>query len=89
MFLSEAMASGKPVVSTKVGAIPEVVDDGKTGLLVEPNNPQQLAAAVLKLAGNKRLRGKMGAAGREKAVERFGWKKIVGGYVGVYGGFVG
>jgi glycosyltransferase involved in cell wall biosynthesis len=66
--LSEAMAVGTPVVATRVGGLAEVVDDGITGLLVEPRDPEALAAAVLEVL---RRREGMGAAARQ-AARRFG-----------------
>jgi glycosyltransferase involved in cell wall biosynthesis len=66
--LSEAMAVGTPVVATRVGGLAEVVDDGVTGLLVDPRDPLALAAAVLEVL---RRREGMGAAAR-RAARRFG-----------------
>ncbi len=63
----EAMASGKPVIATRVGGIPEVVEHGRTGLLVEPGNSRQIAEAVLYLLENKDIAKKMGANGIEEA----------------------
>jgi glycosyltransferase involved in cell wall biosynthesis len=68
----EAMACQVPVVATRVGGLPEVVNDGITGILVPINSPAQLAEAVLVLAREPELRQRMGAAGRLRAVERFG-----------------
>jgi glycosyltransferase involved in cell wall biosynthesis len=79
----EAMAAGLPVVSTDVGGIPEVVIDGETGLLVPPNRPRALAEAIVTLANNQTLRGKMGAAGRKRA-EDFSVRKMVDGVTAVY-----
>ena len=62
--LAEAMAVGTPVVATRVDGLPEVVVDGVTGVLVEPGHPEQLAAAVLRVLGD---RERMGAAAREHA----------------------
>ena len=66
--ISEAMAVGTPVVATRVGGLAEVVDDGVTGLLVEPGEPAALAAAVLEVLGRRDV---MSAAAR-KAARRFG-----------------
>ena len=60
----ESMASGVPVVAARVGGLPEVVRDGETGLLVEPENPPALAAAMSRLLGNAALRTRLAAAGR-------------------------
>jgi glycosyltransferase involved in cell wall biosynthesis len=66
LVLLEAMAAGKPVVATKVSAIPEVVEDGATGLLVPANDPEALSAAFIRLE-NVALRNKLGAGGRKRA----------------------
>jgi alpha-maltose-1-phosphate synthase len=66
----EAMVAGVPVVATRAGAIPEMVTDGATGLLVEPDD-DDLAAAVDRLLTDDALRRQMGAAGRERAVMCF------------------
>jgi glycosyltransferase involved in cell wall biosynthesis len=62
--LAEAMAVGTPVVATRVGGLEEVVDDGLTGRLVAPGDPEQLAAAVLDVLAHRRP---MGAAAHERA----------------------
>jgi glycosyltransferase involved in cell wall biosynthesis len=71
--LAEAMMCGKPIVTSRAGAIPEVVDDGVTGLLVEPEDAGAFASAILQLAGNEWLRLKMGNAGKRKARVCFDW----------------
>lgn len=72
----EAMAEGRPVIATRVGALPEVVEDGVTGLIAEPD-PDDLAAALSKLAGDRALRERMGRAGRARAAARFGLDRMV------------
>jgi len=84
IVLVEAMACAKPVVSTNVGAIPEIVDDGKTGLLVEPKNPKQLAEAILKLASDPVLRNRLGRAGLRKVKEKYDWDIITDKYLDAY-----
>ena len=66
----EAMSCGLPVVATRVGGVPEMVVDGLTGVLVDPGNPEQLAAAFIALASDAQLRAAMGKEGyrRYKAV---------------------
>lgn len=68
----EAMAMGLPVVATDVGAVHEVVQDGLTGLLVAAREPEALAGALLQLVRDPALRARLGAAGRERALKRFG-----------------
>jgi len=66
-ILIEAMACGKPVVATNVGGIPEIVENGKTGLLVPPKDEKSLADAVIKLFTDKALADSMGLAGKKRA----------------------
>jgi glycosyltransferase involved in cell wall biosynthesis len=73
----EASACGCPVVATRIGGVPEVCIDGRTGILVEPNNPDALADAIIKLAKNPELRHNMARAGREFVVNNYDWNKNV------------
>ncbi len=73
----EAMAMGKPVVAPRVGGCAEVVDDGRTGLLVPPTEPERLAEALLALLGNPEAVARMGAAGRAKAERELGRERWV------------
>ncbi|MEW6681758.1 MAG: glycosyltransferase family 4 protein [Nitrospirota bacterium] len=72
----EAMAAGLPVAGSAVGGIAEAVVDESTGLLVEPDNPEALAAALSRLLGDSNLRRRMGSAGRERALRLFSWRAI-------------
>lgn len=67
IVLLEAMAVRKPVIATNIGGIPYIVDNGKTGLLVEYGDVAGLARGILKLLKNKKLREEYGKKGREKA----------------------
>ncbi|MDH4258411.1 MAG: glycosyltransferase, partial [Candidatus Aminicenantes bacterium] len=67
----EAMASGKPVIATDAGGNPEAVEDGKTGILVPPGEPDRLARAILELARDANKRKRMGEAGRKRAEQLF------------------
>jgi len=80
----EAMAASKQVVATNVGGIPEVVINGKTGILVPPTNPEALANTIIKLIKNPKLREKMGKAGRKRVEKYFTIKKMVKEYEKVY-----
>lgn len=75
LVLLEAMASGLPVVATSVGGIPEVLEDGKEGFLVKPDE-KNIAEALIKLLEDKDLREKMGKNGRKKVVENYDWKNV-------------
>lgn len=74
----EAMAHGLPCVGTRIEAIPEIVADGETGLLVPARDPGALAAAMLRLLDEPALAQAMGEAGRRRVRERFGWDRAVG-----------
>lgn len=69
--LMEAMASELPVVASRIGGIPELVEDGRSGCLVPPADPAALAEALTRLAGDEELRRRMGARGRERVEEDF------------------
>lgn len=76
----EAMASGLPVVSTTATAIPEVVPDGRAGLLVPPRDPEAIAAAILRLLGDAELRRRCSRFGREHA-RSFSWDRVAGAFL--------
>jgi glycosyltransferase involved in cell wall biosynthesis len=67
----DAMALGKPVVATRTGGIPEVVQDGITGLLVPPRDPQALADALRYLLHHPERRQAFGRAGRQRVEQYF------------------
>ena len=71
LVVAEAMAAGRAVVGTSAGAIPELVEEGTTGLLVPPRDPASLAGALVHLLGDSSLRTRMGSAGQTRADERF------------------
>ena len=80
----EAMAAGKPVVATAVGGVPELIEDGKTGILVPPRNPETLAKGILRLVKDADLRQRMGKAARERAQERFDISRTAREYETLY-----
>ena len=71
----EASSCAKPVIGTKISGLQDAIVDGKTGILVEPENPDALVAAMQKLLSDKDLRLKMGNSGREWA-RNFEWESI-------------
>ena len=76
MPLIEAMASGTPVVATRGGAFPEIVEDGRSGLLVERSSAQALADAILQLLSNPNQRDAMAQAAFDRASTMFSWDRI-------------
>jgi glycosyltransferase involved in cell wall biosynthesis len=73
----EALATGCPVVATRVGGVPDVVDDGVDGFLVAPGAVQEVAARLAELARDPELRVRMGAAGRERMRTRYAVDRLV------------
>ena len=71
VVLMEAMAHAVPVVATRINGVPELVADGETGLLVAPGRAADLAAALRRLAADRELAARLGAAGREKVAAEF------------------
>ena len=84
----EAMACGKPVVSTSTGSIPEIVKDRATGILVKPNDPNGLESALKELIINKQERDSFGRNGREWVLERFEADKVAGQLANIYCKFI-
>jgi glycosyltransferase involved in cell wall biosynthesis len=82
--LLESMAAGVPVVATRVGGTPEVIEDGATGLLVPPSDPQALAACVRRLLTDRDLAARLGAAGYHSVRERFAMDRMVSATEGLY-----
>jgi glycosyltransferase involved in cell wall biosynthesis len=82
--LLEAMAAGKPVVAARTGGIPEIVVDGKTGILAPREDVDALQSALRRLAADPALRASMGAAGRERAQSEFSVTKQVESYQALY-----
>ena len=79
-----AYAFKKPVVATKVGGIPEVVESGRTGYLVPPRNTEELAEAIVKLLKNKEERKRMGENAYEKMKKEMSWDEIAKKTMNVY-----
>lgn len=71
MSVLESMAYGKPVIGSRVGGIPEQIEDNRTGLLFEMGNAQELANKIILLANDKGLRREMGKAAREKLEKEY------------------
>ncbi len=80
----EAMAAGLPVIAAATGALPEIVADNETGLLVPPADPSALAAALRRLLSNPGLAAAMSQTGRARAAERFGIEQQVASLAAIY-----
>lgn len=80
----EASACAKPVVVSDVGGMPEVVEKGVTGMIVPPMNPEKAAEAIEKFVLNKKLRNKIGKAGRERVKKMYNWDDCVDKMVDIY-----
>ncbi|MEW6752392.1 MAG: glycosyltransferase family 4 protein [Candidatus Latescibacterota bacterium] len=76
VVLIEAMAYRKPVIATEVGGIPDVIQDGETGVLVPQKDPQALAAAIVRVLREPALARRLGQAGYQRARDYFSWARI-------------
>ncbi len=82
--LQVAYAFGRPVVTTNVGGLPEVVEDGRSGILVPPENPRALGTAISKIVNNPQLAAEMGHYARHLSETRYSWKPIAKQILAVY-----
>jgi glycosyltransferase involved in cell wall biosynthesis len=89
LVLLESMAEGTPVVATSVGGIPEVVEDGRSGLLVPPGDAPALEAAIERLWTDRELAERMGRYGRTEVVPRYRWELVAERLDAVYREVVG
>jgi glycosyltransferase involved in cell wall biosynthesis len=80
----EAMAAGLPVVSTRAGGVPELIEDGREGLLVQPGDVKSLSAAMVVLAEHAEARQSMGMAGARRARDSFDVSEMVRAYEELY-----
>ena len=83
--LLDAMAAGRPIVATTAGGMPEVVQDGTTGILVPPRDPHAMADAIIRLLKDEGLRKQMGAAGLSLVNARFSAERMVADTLAAYG----
>ena len=82
--LLETMAVGRPIVATRVGGVPELVEDGVTGVLVGPGDPRAFAEALLRLRADPAYAGRLGTAGRRRVERRFEVVAAAAQYAAVY-----
>jgi phosphatidylinositol alpha-1,6-mannosyltransferase len=85
--LAEANASGLPVIAGRSGGIPELVRDGETGLLVDPERTGPLVQAIERLLDNPELARRLGPAGRADVERYYNWDRVVGELRGIEGEF--
>jgi glycosyltransferase involved in cell wall biosynthesis len=83
--LLEGMASGIPAICTNVASMPEIVVDEVTGFIVPPNDPATLRAKLIWLRDNPAEAQRMGAAGRERVLQKFTWPQVVARCLAIYG----
>lgn len=84
MGLLEAMARGIPAIATAVGGIPQVIEDGKNGLIISVDDVDQLSAKLVFLLGSKEVRAKIGLVGRETIHQKFCVNKSIGSVLNIY-----
>lgn len=82
--LLDAMSYGVPTIASRVGGIPDIIEDGVSGLLVPPADPQSLATAIERLVGDPAFAQRVTAAGRERLRTHFSWDVIVAKWDAVY-----
>jgi glycosyltransferase involved in cell wall biosynthesis len=82
----EAMAAGLPVVATNVGGVPEVVEDGATGIIVPPKDCSALTRGIARLLRDPELRRAMGRSSARRAASRFSMAKMVEDYEHLFSG---
>ncbi len=82
LVVVEAMAMGKPVIATNAGGLPEIITDGKTGLLIEPRNKDAIAHAIHRVLSDDSLRKSLGDSARLDAQRRFSLERCVDALLG-------
>jgi glycosyltransferase involved in cell wall biosynthesis len=80
----EAMAASRPVIATKLGGPTEIIVDGTTGILVDPQDPNELAESILDLLRNREKRKRMGMAGRQRLIDMFDIKLMIEKILSLY-----
>jgi len=85
LVIVEAMATGKPVIATRAGGIPELIRHGVTGFLVDRRDTSDMAAKILQLLRDPEMRCRMGQAGRQVAAEKFSHHSNVAQLIRLYG----
>ncbi len=89
LVLLESLAQGTPVIASRVGGIPEFIEDGKAGRLIPPEDAAALAEAFRELWADEATRTRWGTYGRETVVPRYQWDRVVDKLQGVYAEVLG
>ncbi len=84
LVIPEAMAAGLPVVATRVGGIPQVVEEGVTGFMVAYGDEDALRGRLVALDGDRQLAGRLGTMGRERSLDRYSSRRMVADYLALY-----
>lgn len=84
MVVLEAFAAGKPVIASRIGGIPELINDGVDGFLFEPGNAEELSTLMRRLVENPEMASEMGKQGRAKVEERYSIEKYMKSLLGIY-----
>lgn len=84
LVLLEAMAAGLPIVATRVGGIPDVVEEGTTGLLVPPSDPEALRERLARLRADPALAAGLGQRARQAALQRYSLRSMSDAYLALY-----
>lgn len=84
MAVLEAMAAGVPVVASRVGGVPDLVEEGETGLLIDPDDASSIASAVGRMLADPAARARMAAKARERAKERFDPRVVADRHLEIY-----
>jgi glycosyltransferase involved in cell wall biosynthesis len=84
----EAMATGRPVVASKAGGLPALIEHGRTGCLVCPGDEADIAARVCDLLADRDRRTRMGQLARRRVLDNFTWDRVAARTIDAYRGFL-
>ena len=82
--IPEAMSCGKPVIASRIGGIPTIIEDGKDGILIEPGSLKELKETIIEVLDDEELSRQLGENAREKIVERYSLDRMVDDTIRVY-----
>lgn len=84
LVIAEALSMEVAVVASKVGGIPEIIEDHKTGILLPPDNSAELAKVIMNLLANEEMRRNLGQAGRQRILQQFSIDRMVSETIEIY-----